>query len=183
MSKCKAHEVRVSQMSSGKHDNQQREVRVSSQQRHETRISKPKCESRVYSTERELRISEPCDPETYVSELRRKINIRSPRRLEACLFDPPSTDLRDYFTKKRSVHQITPQYCCERLITSMLSECQCSSHVSKQSVFNWLSSMPVSQSGKRCLSRMTRIFSDVEYPEVTVNIVGPSTTPSKTKRK
>jgi len=120
MSKCEAHEVRFSQMSSGKRDNQLREVRVSSQQRRETHVSKPKCEIRVCSTECELRISELCVTET------RKVNIRSPtarvrkeqtcphpQRLEAGLFDPPPTDLRDYLTKKMSVHQITPLCCYE----------------------------------------------------------------------
>ena len=91
------HEVCISQVSPDKCDNQQCEVRVSSQQRHETRVSKPKRESRVCSTERELRIFEPYVIETC------KVNIRSPmakvrkdlksphsQRLEVGLFDPPS---------------------------------------------------------------------------------------------
>ena len=60
----RTHKVRVSQMSLAERDNQQCEVRVSSQQRHETCVSKPKCESRLCSAERELRVSEP-----YVSDL------------------------------------------------------------------------------------------------------------------
>jgi len=134
-SERKAHAVLISQLSPGKHDNQQREVRAFSQQRHETRVSKPKCESRVCFKEHELCISEPCAFEACVSELRRKVNIFSPtakvrrevksphpQRLKVGLFDPPPTDLRGYLTKKRSI-QITPQYCCERLITVVLSEC------------------------------------------------------------
>ena len=58
------HKVCVSQVSLDKCDNQQCEVRVSSQQRHETRVSKPKRESRICSIERELRVSEPCVTET-----------------------------------------------------------------------------------------------------------------------
>ena len=136
MSKREAHEVHVSQMSPGKHDNQQREVRVSSQQRRGTRVSMPKRESRVCSTECEVRVPEPCAPETCVSELRRNVNVRSPtvtvrkemksprpQRLETGPFDPPPTDLRNYLTKKRSVHQITPLCYCEWLITVVLSEC------------------------------------------------------------
>ena len=138
-----AHEVRFCQVSPDKHDNQQHEVRVSSQQRYETRISKPKCESRICSIEHELRISASCALETSVSELRRKVNIRSltarvrrelkssrPQILEAGLFDPPPTDLRDYLTKNRSVHQITPLCCCEQLITMVLSESTANSRCS-----------------------------------------------------
>ena len=86
-------------------------------------------------------------------------------------------DLRDYLTKKRSVHRITPLCCYEQLITTVLSECHC-----KQSMFKRLSSTSISSSAKRHHSRI-RTFSDAEYPEVTGNVMGPSTTPSKTKGK
>ena len=43
--------------------------------------------------------------------------------------------------------------------------------------------MSVSRSAKRCHSRARRTFSDAEYPEVTANVVGLSTTPSKNKGK
>ena len=89
-------------------------VRVSSQQRHETHVSKPKRENRVRSTERELLISEPC-----VSDLRYKDSfqkLKSPRIPEVVLFDPPPMDLRDYLTKKRSAHQIALSCCYEWLI-------------------------------------------------------------------
>jgi len=155
---CETHEVCVSQVSLDKRNNQQREVRLSYQQRHETCVSKPKCESRVCSTERELRVSEPCAPETCISKLRRKVNIRSSMQscLTAGLFDPPPMDLRDYLTKKRGVHQITQLCCYEQLITAVLSECHYSSHISKQSVFNRLSYMSISRSAKRCRSRTRR---------------------------
>ena len=80
--------------------------------------------------------------------------------------------------KKRNVHQITPLCCCERVITTVLSECHY-----KQSVFKQLSSVSFSRSAKRRHSCTRRTFSDAEYPEVTANMVGPSTTPSKTKGK
>jgi len=38
-------------------------------------------------------------------------------------------------------------------------------------------------SAKRRRSRKKKSFSDVEYPEVTANMVGSSFTPSKSKRK
>jgi len=53
--------------------------------------------------------------------------------------------------------------------------------MTKSSVFSPLSKTSNSNSAKRQRSR--KKFSDVEYPEVTSNIAGPSTTPSKSKRK
>jgi len=102
-------------------NNQQREVRVSSQQRRETRVSKPKCDSCVWPTECELRVFEPC-----ILELRRRDGsqkLKSHQKPETSLFDPLLTDLRDYLTKKRSANQIAPPCRYERLITAMLSEC------------------------------------------------------------
>jgi len=112
------------------------------------------------------------------ARVRREMKSPHPQRLEAGLFDPPLMDLRDYLTKKRSAHQITPLCCCERLITTILSECHCN-----QSVFQRLSSTSVSHSAKRHHSRTRRTFSDAEYPEVTANMVGPTTMPSRTKGK
>ena len=43
--------------------------------------------------------------------------------------------------------------------------------------------MSTSRSTKRRRSRTERTFSDAEYPEVTENIVGPSTIPSRSKEK
>ena len=125
--KRRIEKVRVSQLLLARRDNQQREVCVSSQQRRATRVSKPKRESCACSTRRELCISEPC-----VSVLRRSQELKSPQKPEANLFGPPPTDLRDYLTKKMSANQIAPSCFCEWLITAMLSECRCSSHVSKQ---------------------------------------------------
>ena len=116
-----------------------------------------------------------------MARVRRELKSSHPQRLEAGLLNPSLTDLRDYLTKKRSVHQITPQYCCEWLITAVLSGCHCSSHESKHSVFKCLSSVPVSRSAKKRRSHTRRTFSDAEYPEVTANMVGPSTMPNRTK--
>ena len=72
-----------------------------------------------------------------------------PHAFEASSLDTPATHLRDYLTQKRNVYQITPQCCCERLITTVLSECHCSFHTSKSSVFNQLSTALASNSAKR----------------------------------
>ena len=48
-----------------------------------------------------------------------------PHGFEASSSDVPATDLRDYLTMKKSVHQITPQCHCERLISLVLSDCHC----------------------------------------------------------
>ena len=50
-------------------------------------------------------------------------------------------------------------------------------------MFNLLSSTSISRSAKRRHSHTMRTFSDAEYPEVTANIVGSSTTPNRTKGK
>ena len=67
--------------------------------------------------------------------------------------------------------------------TAVLSECHYSWHVSKQSVFNRLSTTLLSHLAKKRHSHTRRTFSDVEYPEVTTIMVGPSITPSKIKGK
>ena len=54
--------------------------------------------------------------------------------------------------------------------------------MSKPLVFNQLSAVLVSISLKRHRSRKKKSFSDVEYPEVSSNMVGPGTTQSKSKR-
>jgi len=50
-------------------------------------------------------------------------------------------------------------------------------------VFNRLSLAPLSKSAKRHHSRKKRSFFDMEYPEITFNMVVSSTTPSKSKEK
>jgi len=137
--------TRVSQLALIERDNQKCEVRVSAQQRHETHVLKAKRKSRACYAQCGLRISEPC-----VSNYRHKGDpqkLKSPRQHEGNLFDPLPTDLRDYLTKKRSANLITPSFCCERVITTIFSECRCSSHASKQSIFR--QSTPISRSATR----------------------------------
>jgi len=69
-----------------------------------------------------------------------------PHGFKASSSSSPATDLRDYLTKKWSVHQITLQCCCKRLITTILSEYHSSLHTSKLLVFNRLSVTPPSNS-------------------------------------
>jgi len=140
-------------------------------------LQKREAQTRVLSQKRKVRV------QSGLSLKHTELKIPHPQGFETSPLDTPATDLRDYLTKKRSVHQITPQCCCERLITIILFECHCNSHTSKSSVFNWLSAAPVSNSAKRCRSRKKKSFSNVEYPEVTSNMVGPCTTPSKPKGK
>jgi len=95
--------------------------------------------------------------------------------------DVPMTDLRDYLTRKRSVHQITSQCHCERLISAVFTYCHCDFQITKASIFRQL--LAASNSVKRRQCRKKKLFSDIEYPEVTVNMVGSSSTPSKFKGK
>jgi len=110
----------------------------------------------------------------------RDLNSRESR---VCSSATHLTDLRDYLTRKRSIHhQITSQCCCKRLIMTVLSNCHYGSQMIKSLVFHQLSAATTSNSAKRRRSRK-KSFSDVEFPEVTSNIVGPSTIPSKSKGK
>ena len=178
---CGTQKACVSQVSLPRCDNQQREVRISSQQRHEIRsqsqnvraasvlqnvnsVSLNPAPLRLASQSYDTRLTF----RSLTARVRRELKSPHPQRLEAGLFDPLPTDLKDYLTKKRSARQITSLCRCERLITTVLFDCHC-----KQSVFKRLSSMSV--------SRTRRTFSNVEYPKVTANMIGPSTTPSKTK--
>ena len=154
ISKCETHEVRISEalpnrravrIPSQGHETRvfvpRREVRVSPKRRetrvlkHEVRVSSAENEPRVFNSKSELRISETCvsklwcKTHVYFStiEVRAEMGSPHPQKFEVGLFGPPPTDLRDYLTKKRNVHQITPQCCCEWLMTAVISECHCSS--------------------------------------------------------
>jgi len=115
----------------------------------------------------------------------RHIELKSPHPhgFKADSSDPPTADLRDYLTRKSSVHQVTSQCCCEWLIMIVLSECHCSSHASRPSVFNRLSAVSVSDSSKRRCFRKKKSFSDEEYPEATSNMVGSGSTPCRSRGK
>ena len=65
----------------------------------------------------------------------------------------------------------------------VLSECHCGSHTSKLLVFNQLLAVLTFSSAKRQLTRNKKSFSNVEYLEVTSNMVDPSATSSKSKGK
>jgi len=125
---------------------------------------------------------------TSVSSLiRLKIELNqealTPMDFAASSLDTPTTNPRDYLTKKYSAYQITLQCCYKWFIMVVLSECHCSSHMSKSSVFNWLSVALPSNSAKRHRCYKKRSFFDVESHEVTSNMVSSSTTPSKSKGK
>ncbi|ONK76793.1 uncharacterized protein A4U43_C03F32200 [Asparagus officinalis] len=51
---------------------------------------------------------------------------------------PPTEDLREYLTRKRTIHKANPQCHCERLIHTVLADCQCIG-TAKPSVFERLS--------------------------------------------
>lgn len=81
-----------------------------------------------------------------------------------------SIDLRDLLNKKRSAQHIAPPCCCQKLITSILVKCWCDELPSRASVFDWL--LAASKSSKQCRYRCQVVFSDEEYPEASVNVVG-----------
>jgi len=66
---------------------------------------------------------------------------------------------------------------------AVLFECHCSSHTRKPSIFNRLSVAPTSNLTKRRHSRKKWSFFDVQYPEVTSNMVGQNNTPSMSWEK
>ena len=70
-----------------------------------------------------------------------------PQGFEASSLDVPSTDLRNYLTRKRSIHQITPQCHYKRLISAVLLDCHCDFQITKPSIFSRLS--VASHSAKR----------------------------------
>ena len=144
-----AQQPTLSQVSLLQRSRQQRESRVSYQQRRQTRVTQPRRDSRV---------SETCvQAEQHTTVSRR-------RRCETTLFNPPPTDLRDYLTRKRSANQATSPCCCQQLI-QMLSGCHCESGVHQPSLIRQLTLIPPAAKRKR--SHRRRTFSDVEYPELT----------------
>ena len=58
------------------------------------------------------------------------------RDSKASSSDAPSTDLRDYMTRNRNVHQIAPRCHCEQLISAILSDCHCGFQTNKPSIFS-----------------------------------------------
>ena len=141
-----------------------RDVRVLN--KHEGRVQTVSgCEGRV-STEHNSRVS--YQHEVRVSSKKRETHVRltSPhlQRFKASPSEVPSTDLRDYLTRKRSVHQIAPRCHCEQLISAVLSDRHCGFQMTKPSVFNRLSTTLTL--AKRRRFRKKKLFSNVKYPEV-----------------
>jgi len=56
----------------------------------------------------------------------------SPHVFEASSLNTPTTDLRNYLTRKMSVHQIAPQCHCEQFISAVLSAITASRWLSHQ---------------------------------------------------
>jgi len=93
------------------------------------------CPNVVYSLKRETHVQHVTAPERDL-----RVSLQKCKTRVQILGDPnshksgvssspaPTTDLRDYLTQKKSVHQITPKCCCERLISAVLSECHCGSY-------------------------------------------------------
>jgi len=107
-----------------------RDVRVLVLKRETHVQSVPECDSYVPTTKHKdcvLKQTLPkCEAQTRVSSQKCKIHVQSgmslkhtklksphPEGFEASPLDTRATDLRDYLTKKRSIHQITLQCCCE----------------------------------------------------------------------
>src|SRR5436853_1299792 len=90
-------------------------------------------------------------------------------------FESPGGDLRDLLNKKRSASQVTPHCRCERIIASVLADCNCSSPAQTKSVFDRLSGTRSSKLAKRLRFNNEDIPSDDEYPEVSVNMAGRDT--------
>jgi len=92
-------------------------------------------EARVFKSKHDGRVLAPCkvrvstkQRETHVQHCmfsRQNAKKPSPPGFEASSSDVPSTDLRDYLIRKRSVHQIAPRCHCEQLISTVLSDCHC----------------------------------------------------------
>jgi len=75
-------------------------------------------------------------------------------------------------TRTRGAHQITPSCHCEQFITAVLSNFHRESHEARSSVFTHLHDTSTTSVAKRRRSRRKKSSSDVEYPEVTSNMVG-----------
>ena len=117
------------------------ETHVLSISERDAHVSNYKCDGRV-SAPRKVRISikqRDTRVQHGMSSRHKMPKSPHPQGFETSSSDVLSTDLRDYLTRKRSVHQITHQYHCERLISAVFSDCHCSFQITKPLVFNQLS--------------------------------------------
>jgi len=156
-------------------------------QKRETHVQQeaaPECDLRVSLLKRKSLVQQ-CEVRVQPPEAKFKCELLSPHPhgFEASSSDTPATDLRDYFARKRSTPQITPQYHYEQFISAVLSDCHCNFQMTKPSIFSLLSNASNSNSAKKRQSRRKKSFSGTKYPKMTSNIVGASTTQSKSKRK
>ena len=105
-----------------------------------------------------------------MSSLHKMPKSPHPQGFEASSSDALSTDLRDYLTRKRSVHQIALRCHCKQFISAVLFNCHCDFQTNEPLIFSLLTA--ISDSAKRRRSRKKKSFSDVEYLEETDNMVG-----------
>jgi len=163
-----------------------REVRIFVPKR-ETRVQfAPERDSCILTTQCEVRILlqtlQKHEVKTHIqSQMARiKVDPKSPHPLwfEASPLDIPIMDLRDYLTKKKS-----SQCCCEWLIITVLFECHCNSHTSKPVGIQSVVNCPNHKLSQETPLPQEEVILCVEYPGVTSIMVGPGTTPSKSKGK
>lgn len=74
--------------------------------------------------------------------------------------------------KKQNARHIASQCCCQKLIDVMLVERWCDAFPRRAFVFERLLAALVSKASERRRSRRQVVFSNEEYPEETVNMVG-----------
>src|SRR3954470_10565941 len=84
-------------------------------------------------------------------------------------------DPRDQLNKKRSADQVTPHCRCERIITSVLADCTCSSPTQTKSVFERISATSSAELTKHLRFNDEDISSEDEFIEVSVNMVDKDT--------
>src|SRR3954470_7336465 len=84
-------------------------------------------------------------------------------------------DPRDQLNKKRSADQVTPHCRCERIITSVLADCTCSSPTQTKSVFERISATSSAELTKLLRFNDEDIPSEDEFIEVSVNMVDKDT--------
>src|SRR4051812_29302473 len=105
---------------------------------------------------------------------RRKSRPRRRKSSRTCIaqHDPltsPVPDLREQLNKKQSADQVTPHCRCERIITSVLADCTCSSPTHTKSVFECISATSPTELIKRLRFNDEDIPSEDEFIEVSIN--------------
>ena len=103
-------------------------------------LSISECEARI-STKRDSHVSTQREVRVSTRKCETRVQPKSPhlQGLESSSSDVPSNDRRNYLTRKRSVHQITPRCHCEQLISAVLLDYHCGFQTNKLLAFSWLS--------------------------------------------